>query len=201
MQDWLSYSFNEPKEQSVLAVLHWEKLSVPFKVEVDVHETVFQSMRQELTNLSGFSWQGFNQGAEYCIRNNIHLEEASAWIDKSINMNKTFLNLTTKSKLLDKQGKQLEADALRKDAMEVADEAQLNTYGYQLIGQGKTKEATDVFRTNVKRYPASWNVYDSLGEALAGAGDKKGAIVNYKIALGKAPDDQKKRIEDIIKKL
>ena len=34
-------------------------------------------------------------------------------------------------------------------------------------------------RVNVKLFPASWNAYDSLGEAYAAAGQKDLAIQNY----------------------
>lgn len=41
----------------------------------------------------------------------------------------------------------------------------INQMGYQLIFEGKPDEAIAVFKTNVERYPASANVYDSLAEA------------------------------------
>jgi len=41
----------------------------------------------------------------------------------------------------------------------------INQMGYQLLFQGKPDEAIAVFKTNVERYPASANVYDSLAEA------------------------------------
>lgn len=41
----------------------------------------------------------------------------------------------------------------------------INQMGYQLLAQGKPDEAIAVFKTNVERYPASANVYDSLAEA------------------------------------
>jgi len=58
-------------------------------------------------------------------------------------------------------------------------ETNINTAGYNLINAKKIKEAIDVFRLNVKLFPDSWNTYDSLGEALALAGNKKEAIENY----------------------
>ena len=70
------------------------------------------------------------------------------------------------------------------------------------MGEKKTDEALVVFRKNVKDYPNSWNTYDSLGEALATKGDKKGAIENYSKALAMTNDPvQKKRINDILAKL
>lgn len=200
-QDWLSYAFAHPKDQSVTLQLHWEKLIVPIRIDVDVPEVVYQSMKKELSNINGFFWQGHNQAAAYCIQKNIHLDDAEKWINKSIGIQKTFANLTTKSKLMEKNGKTQEADALRKEALALADEAQLNTYGYELINQKRNEEALEIFKLNVKRYPNSWNVYDSLGEMQDLMGDRKSAIGNYKTALSKAPDTQKKRIQDILKKL
>ena len=201
MQDWLSYSFADPQAASVTAMLRWEKLAVPIAIMVDVHEVVINNMRDELKNVPGFFAQGHQQAAAYCIDNKVHLDDAEKWIDKSIKIQKTLANLNTKSKLLALQGKQTESDATLKEAMTLADETQLNAYGYQLIGQGKLKEAIDIFKENVKRYPASWNVYDSLAEALEKSGDNKAAVNNYKNALAKAPEAQKARLEKTIKKL
>lgn len=106
-----------------------------------------------------------------------------------------------KANLLDKQGKASEAAIFRKEALTLADENQLNTYGYLLMGQKKMNEALDIFKLNVKKYPESWNVYDSLAEALENSGNKKEAIKNYKIALTIAPENQQERIRNTIKKL
>ena len=49
-------------------------------------------------------------------------------------------------------------------------------------GKGELAGAINVFKFNVKLYPDSWDVYDSLGEAYAKAGKKKLAIENYQRA-------------------
>ena len=71
-----------------------------------------------------------------------------------------------------------------------AAEVDLNTAGYDLLFAKKTKEAIEVFKLNVKLHPDSWNVYDSLGEAYAAAGDKKNAITNYEKAVQLNPNSQ-----------
>ena len=43
---------------------------------------------------------------------------------------------------------------------------------------------------NVKLYPKSSNVYDSLGEAYMKNGDKELAIENYKKSLELAPNNE-----------
>jgi uncharacterized protein len=46
----------------------------------------------------------------------------------------------------------------------------MNQLGYQLLRDGKPDEAIAAFKTNVERYPASANVYDSLAEAYERGG-------------------------------
>jgi CubicO group peptidase (beta-lactamase class C family) len=62
-------------------------------------------------------------------------------------------------------------------------ENRINRIGYQLLGDGKIDAAVEILALNVKFYPKSWNVYDSLGEALARKGEKESAIKNYEEAL------------------
>jgi hypothetical protein len=200
-QEWLSYTFASPEENSVKVLLRWEKIAVPFKITIDVPEVVYQSMKKELSGLNGFYWQSYNTAAEYCILNNIHLDDAAAWADRSLKSHEGFANLNTKANLLEKQGQKDKAEALRKKALDVGTEGELNAYGYQLMNEGRLQEAVEVFKLNARQHPASWNVYDSLGDALKAAGDKKAAIENFNKALSKAPEDQKKRIKDIIAKL
>ena len=41
----------------------------------------------------------------------------------------------------------------------------------------------------MEAYPESFNVYDSLGEALLAAGDREGAEANYRKSLELNPDN------------
>ena len=66
------------------------------------------------------------------------------------------------------------------------------------MAQNKTEEAMNIFKENVKKYPESWNVRDSMGEAYKNIGDKKNAIKMYKKALSMAPENQKERIQKIL---
>src|SRR6476661_2340337 len=62
-------------------------------------------------------------------------------------------------------------------------ESDLNTTGYKLLSAKKYNQAIEVFKLNVQLYPNSWNVYDSLGEAYAAAGNKKLAMENYEKSI------------------
>jgi tetratricopeptide (TPR) repeat protein len=200
-QEWLSYTFDNPTENSVDAVLRWEKIRIPVRITLDVHELVLDHMKKELDNLPGFFWQGWNQIASYAFMNNTHLSDAMKWIDKSIGLNKNFTNQMTKAGLLEATGKKAEADELNKSVMTTATEAEVNTYGYQLLQRGKTDEAIELFIKNTKDHPDSWNVWDSLGEAYGKKGDNDMAVKYYSKAYGMAPDNQKSRIKGILKNL
>lgn len=69
----------------------------------------------------------------------------------------------------------------------------LNRIGYYLMRLNKIESAVTVFRLNVEFYPESWNVYDSLGEALLTAGDRSGAVRNYQKALDLNPHSKSAR--------
>jgi Flp pilus assembly protein TadD len=71
--------------------------------------------------------------------------------------------------------------------MPFANDAELNAYGYQLLGEKKYSEAIDVLKLNTVKNPDNPNTWDSLGEAYALAGDKKNAIPNFKKALSMNP--------------
>jgi len=81
---------------------------------------------------------------------------------------------------------------LKKEENTVFDfsESQLNTLGYILLGENKIDEAIKIFRLNIKEYPASFNVYDSMGEAFLKKGDKHKAIEYYKKSLELNPGNQ-----------
>jgi tetratricopeptide (TPR) repeat protein len=69
-------------------------------------------------------------------------------------------------------------------------EDQINGLGYRLLGEKKTQEAIDILKINVRLYPESWNVYDSLGEAYALAGQNDLAIQNYEKSLQLNPKNE-----------
>jgi len=72
-------------------------------------------------------------------------------------------------------------------------EKEFNSVGYAFLYNKQVKEAITIFKLNVKEYPDSWNVYDSLGEAYMVAGKYDEARDNYKIALEKNPESESSR--------
>jgi tetratricopeptide (TPR) repeat protein len=200
-EERLSYRLDGPTDTSVEASMRWEKLAVPFRIEVDTPAVVVESLRSQLRGLPVFSWQGFSQAAAYCAEHGVDLPEALTWVDQSISMNENFQNLRVKAAILEKSGDAKAAESLRAQAMKIATETDLNNYGYQLMAQQKMDEAIAIFQRNTREHPQSWNVWDSLAKAYERQGNKKAAIDNYTKALSMAPAAQKKRIEDTLSRL
>jgi hypothetical protein len=201
-EESLEYRFQNPTENSVTVVLHWEKLQIPFPITVDTKVVTMESLKAQLRGLGRFFWQDWNQAAQYSLRNDIDLAQGLVWADRSIAVQPTFQNLRTKASFLEKKGDTKAAEELRARGMKLATEADINNLGYQLLGEKKYDEAIALFRKNVKDYPNSLNVYDSLGEALAATGDKKGAIENYSKALSMSTDPvEQKRLSGVLARL
>lgn len=81
-------------------------------------------------------------------------------------------------------------------------EGDMNRIGYELLQNGKKKEAIEAFKINVENFPKSGNVYDSLAEAYLADGDKKQAIDNYtkSVELDPTNENGKKVLAEISKK-
>lgn len=78
-------------------------------------------------------------------------------------------------------------------------ESEINALGYQLARQRKLDEAIAVFKMNIQAFPASWNVYDSLGEMLGWTGDSEAAIENFEKSLELNPQNEnaKKNLDQL----
>ncbi|MEO1082717.1 MAG: alpha/beta hydrolase-fold protein, partial [Acidobacteriota bacterium] len=62
-------------------------------------------------------------------------------------------------------------------------EATINGLGYRALGAGEVDRAIEIFNANVERFPASANVYDSLGEAVEASGALEKALELYRKAI------------------
>ncbi|MCH9651158.1 MAG: DUF2911 domain-containing protein [Deltaproteobacteria bacterium] len=200
-EEWLRFGFEDLSGNGATTYLHWEKLKIPFRVEVDTPEIVLAKARNDLRSRVGFQWQGWAGAANYALQNGIHLEEALGWAENAVGRQENGRTLGLQALLQERLGRDDDAAATLAKAVEVSTEAELNALGYGILGAGNTAKAIELFQHNVDKNPESWNVWDSLAEAQASLGDTKGAIKNYTKALGMAPDPQKPRIESVLKKL
>jgi len=81
------------------------------------------------------------------------------------------------------------AGALAGAAAESLPERRINEIGYVLLQRKRISDAVAVFQVNTRRFPESWNAFDSLGEACAAAGDRAKAIASYERSLQLNPQN------------
>jgi hypothetical protein len=197
----LAYDFDDVTPDSSVVTLRWEKVSVPFKVGVNTHEVVEQNLHQQLRGLAQYSWEGWDDAANYLLQEKIALEEALKYSDKSILNEARYDNFMTRSQALDALGRKDEATASRNKALTMANAIQLHSYARQLQNGGKQAEAFAIFRDNAKKNPDQWIVHVGLSRMYSAQGDFTNAVKEMNVAVGGAPDGQKQPLQAFAKRL
>ena len=198
LREALTYDFDDVKADSALVTLRWEKVAVPFRVTV-TDETTLRNVHNQLRTLAQFSWEGWNDAAQYYLTSKANLDEALGWTDKSIRIEERFDNLMTKVGVLEALKRPEEAATARNRAMEMASAVQLYFYGRQLQFQKKPAEAIDVFRVTAKRFPEHWVGHLASARVNSAGGDFANTAKELKAAQAAGvPDQQKKRVEELL---
>jgi predicted alpha/beta superfamily hydrolase len=80
-------------------------------------------------------------------------------------------------------------------------EAMTNRLGYLAMSQKKMMEAEYLFKMNIRNYPTSFNVYDSMGDFYWSMGEKEKAMESYKKALSiKESADTRNKLNSVLTK-
>ena len=203
--EWLKYEFIEHKEKYCVIAMQWEKISVPFKVDVDVENIVVARLREQVTSQRGFNSSNLVTAVQYCLNKNINLEEALTWSIKAINGiggQKTYITLRNLAVAYEKLNRTPQADSAMDEALLIATANQYTAYGRGLITQKRQDKAMEVFMASQKRYGDMYGVNNGLMFGYAAKGDFKKAIIHAEKAMAQAPTDAvKKQIEGYIAKL
>jgi tetratricopeptide (TPR) repeat protein len=201
MHNALTYDFDELKPDSAVVQLEWEKVAVPFKVSVDVHSVVEASLKKQLRNLSQYTWQSWDDAANYLLTEKIDYDEALNYANKSIENEDRYDNELTKSKALAALNRKEEAAAAQKKALELASPLQVHIYARQLQGEKRSDEAFAIFRENAKKHPDQWFIHSGLARIYCSQGKFDDAAKEMKLALAGAPDNQKTYVDGLVKRL
>ncbi|HXY23672.1 MAG TPA: DUF2911 domain-containing protein [Candidatus Acidoferrum sp.] len=200
-REFLTYTFEDVKPDSAAATLRWEKLAVPFHVGVDVKAVVLRSIKNELRNVGGFTWAGYDEAAQWCLDNNYNLEEALKWEDTSIQNEERFENWETKSRILDAMGRKDESAKALATALDKANAIQLYVYARGLQRQGNIKRAFELYPQVPKRDPNHWISHLALARVDSNKGDFPAAAKEMTQAIAGAPDQNKQFLEPLLKRL
>jgi len=197
----LTYDFDDMKADSAVATLRWEKLAVPFKIDVNVHDIVQASLHNQLQGLPQYMWEGWDDAATYLLTAKYGLDDALQYEETSIRTEPRFDNLLTKSQILEAMGRKDESETAKNQALQRATAAQLYSYGRLLQGQGKQDQAFEFFRQAAKKDPNDWQVHDGTARIYSAKGDYDSALKEIKMTLAGAPDNQKIFFQPLVKKL
>lgn len=143
-KEWLEYWIDPINDNSAQVNIRWEKVRVPFTVEVkDVKALTLQKARAAVAAAKPDDWRTPLQAAQYVLltENQTDSTEAIGWLDQSIKVKETFENMHTKARVLAAQGKTSEAITIGEKALAIGKEAKANTGDLEKrLAEWKTKK-------------------------------------------------------------
>ena len=149
--EYLTYEFLPEGNNSGICALSWGDRRIAFRFGVDLEATVFASINNELRDKAGWTWQGWNEAANYSLQNNIHLQQGLAWATRSVFMNPTPQNLLTKARL---------TAQLKTEAGETADPEMI------MVALGEDLQA----------FPTTWREWNAAAAFAQNNGDLDRAV-------------------------
>lgn len=110
----MSFNFENIKDNATEVVLHWEKLQVPFNINIDTDAQIFANAD------AAINWRTPFQAATYCLQTDSNLEDGVKWVNISIAVDENYNNIGLKARLLAKQGNKKDAIKTLEKAIEMA---------------------------------------------------------------------------------
>jgi tetratricopeptide (TPR) repeat protein len=200
-EEALTYDFDNPKPDSASVTMRWEKVAVPFKIEVNTPEIVEQSLRNQLRGRVQFEWAAWEEAANYLLDNKLSTDEAAKYADHSVELEDRFETEITKSRALTALGRNQEALVARDKAISMATQQEVHDFGRGLQFKGRQDEALDLFRANIKKDPNTWVAHNEAARIAVAKGDFDTAIKEMKLAASLAPEPLKAQHLDIVRRL
>ena len=136
--EWLEFSLDPVKDNSLVARIKWEKLIVPFTVEIkDLPATVIAKARSAVSAAKPDDWQTPFQAANYAKANKA-TDDAAKWyeqalkaIDEQIKVKPNYQNTVRRGNTLWNLGRSQEAIAAFEKAVEVGKAEKADTAGLE----------------------------------------------------------------------
>lgn len=203
----LKYEFSSQTPNSAIVALAWEKLSIPFKIEVDYLKQQFDAFVAESQNPRSFTPQSLNIAAAWTLQNNYQLEKGLEWATLASGQKfpgdpTSFPALSTKAAILDKLGRADEAAAIIKSALPFGKVGELQQFGRQLLAAKKPQAALEVFQFNYNKNPNEFITLTGMARGLSATGEYAKALEFANKALPLAPNDANKQaVQAMIDKL
>ncbi len=176
----LVYVFSDETDDAAVVSLQWEKVKIPFKISVDIQKEMIEAYRKEVNSGIFYRyWQNMQMAANYCLQNNINIDEAIGWADRSINSffgEKNFVTLSTYAGLLEKKGMKAKADSALQIAIPLATTLQLYSYGRGLENQKRNAEAIAIYKKSFHKNPNDLYSLMAITRSYSLQGNNKEAL-------------------------
>ena len=203
--EWLKYEFIEHKEKYCVISMQWEKLSVPFKVEVDVDNIVLARLREQVTSIKNFNSTNMLQASSWCFNKNINLEEALTWAQRAVTGfqgQRSYVSMRNLAVGYEKLNRMPQADSVMNEALTLANPNQFTAYARILITAKRADKALEVMLASQKKNGDVFAVNNGLMYVYSAKADFKNALKFADKAMAQAPNEAgKKQIEGFIAKL
>ncbi len=205
----LDFEFIHESGSSMVMGIEWAEKRIPFEINVDLNETVVASLRDELRGINTYRWEAWNDAANWCYDNNVNLDEALEWAQRSIDggyggfaHNRNAMNTLTKAKLQKKLGL---VDGYQETLEEMLELDFTAGQSNRLISYFLDEEDMDMALSLAKkadeRYSDIWFVKLNLGIAYYANDDQKKAAKYVEAAAGMAPDSYTTRVQGLLAKV
>lgn len=194
--EWLKYEVIGHEEKSCVIAMQWEKLSVPFKVEVDVDNIVVARLREELTGAKGFLSANNLQASAYCFDRGINMEEALNWAQRAVTgrpfAQSGFDSYQNLAYGFGKLNRVPQADSVMDEGLSIANINQYLGYNRALIAEKRSDRAIKVMLGAMAKFGDVYPVNNGLSYAYSAKGDFTKALEFASKALAQASSVQAK---------
>ena len=110
----MTFTFTGVGATSAEVALTWEKLRIAFTLKVDTVGKLLPQARAAVAEAKPDDLRTPLSAAIFCLDNNVNLDEAGTWIEKSLAIKETPVGIVAKARLLAAKGQKVEAIATAK---------------------------------------------------------------------------------------
>lgn len=123
----LTFSFDAIGQDKAELGLRWEAMHIPLLIEADATEQSLQNIKEALSKPDA-DYRAYHGSARFCLDRGIRQEDALAWAQRSVSMERKYWNTYTLALAYASNGKMKEAVESANESMKLAQEAKDDTY-------------------------------------------------------------------------
>ena len=97
--EWLTFEVYPASASTAYVDLYWEHTRISFLVETDLETQVQARLDKALAKAKPTDWEIWSQAAEYCVEQDVNLQRALEWIERSLKIQVNATNLFVKARL------------------------------------------------------------------------------------------------------